>query len=461
MWLLPTRRRLQQLQLVLDRMVETGLSTPGVILVHASEFSELVDDYKALSLPKGWAILPVQAEGMAAKVQAGYEAYAASLNTWVGVFTDDMWPETPNWDRLLIDRLKGWNVISGNDLDQAPKRMESATVWSADLVKAVGYLSPPGLQHLFFDDVWERLGRATACLEFVMDVHVAHKPKTYGSNPDGTAMNIRSFHDADERRYRAWVEDEFPAAVDAVLKCAETHGIQVSRPDLRGVSLYLTTPSGEGQFDRRYVRSLMQTIDMVRSAGGKIDWGEMPYCADLSLSRNRIFGAFLRSRHTHMLMVDDDMGWQPQDVLRLLQSGYDFVGGAGPKKLFPLRFCVYSRDEHGREFPGLFNPADNSLEVTGIGTGFLMITRACAEKMAQAYSDLRFDPGEGQVEVAVFDPLILPNKTRLSDDFAFCFRWRRIGGKVHALPVIRLAHVGHHCFEGALMDAMLAEAQHG
>ena len=108
----------------------------------------------------------------------------------------------------------------------------------------------------------------------------------------------------------------------------------MDRPDLKGVSLYLGTPSGAGQFDRRYVHSLMQTVDMVRSAGGEIDWGEMPYCADLSYARDRILGAFMRSRHTHMLMIDDDMGWSPHDVLRLLNTRLDCWWGR-PKKNVP------------------------------------------------------------------------------------------------------------------------------
>lgn len=453
-WLLPTRRRLTQLQAFLNQAVATGLSTPGMILVHHAEYCELSQQYETMDLPKGWRVVTTDAEGMAAKVQ---EAYTYLPKTeWVGVLTDDQEPITPNWDTKLIAGLDGWNIVTSDDCDQAPKRMEGATVWSRDLLDAIGYLAPSGLQHLFFDDCWERLGQATGCLRWMMDVKVAHKPKTYSTRADDTGKKIHTFHNADETRFRAWVKDEFPQACEAVMKCAEAHGVHVERPDLKGISLYLATPSGAGEFDRRYVRALMQTVEMVRASGGDIDWGEMPYCADLSYARNRILGAFLRSRHTHMLMVDDDMGWQPHDVLRLLATKLDFVGGAGPKKMYPLRFCIHSRDDMGREVHGSYHEATGTIEVTGIGTGFLMVSRACVERMAAAYPELVFDPGEGQTEYALFDPLIV-NKTRYSDDFAFCWRWRKIGGQVHVLPSIKLAHIGSHCFEGALLDAMAAE----
>lgn len=457
-WVLPTRDRVAQLQAMLDQCVSTGMTTPGTILVSEGDWAINEKHYSDLQLPDGWKVMIVKSEGLAAKIQEWYTGGLGIAYRWIGLLTDDQWPITQNWDTQLISGLQGWNIITSDDCDQAPKRMEGATVWARDLIDAIGYLAPPGLNHLFFDDVWERINVATGCMKWMMDVKVAHRPKTYSNQADGTAAKVKSFHNVDEKRFRAWVHDEFPKACEAVLKCAEEHGVRVDRPDLKGVSLYLSTPSGAGEFDRRYVKSLIQTIDMVRSAGGEIDWAEMPYCADLSYARNRILGAFLRSRHTHMLMIDDDMGWSPHDVLRLIQTGLDFVGGAGPKKLYPLRFCIHSRDDQGREVHGAFHEATGTLEVTGIGTGFLLVTRACAERMVNAYPELTFDPGEGKTEYALFDPMIV-NKTRYSDDFAFCWRWRKIGGQVHVLPSVRLAHIGSHCFEGSLLDAMMAEPE--
>lgn len=441
---------------MLDQMVATGLSTPGLIIVTAKELSAGI--YDSIHLPPGWKLCPVaeRFDGMAAKVQIAYAECAVRDAAWVGVLCDDMTPLTIGWDYVLISRLNGWNAVSSDDLDQAPKRMEGATVWSRPLVDAIGYMAPPGLHHLFFDDVWEKLGQATGCLQWAMDIKVKHEPIQYSGRSDSTSDKVKSFRDKDERTFRAWMAnpDGYQAAVGRIMNLMESKGANVVRPDLSGVSLYLTTPSGDGTFDRNYVRALLQTIDKVRAAGGKIDWGEMPYCADLSLARNRIMGAFMAGPHTHMLMVDSDIGWHPDDVLRLLGTKLDFVGGAGPKKLYPLRFCIYSKDEAGRDMIGEFSDATQTLEVTGIGTGFLLISKAVGERMAQSYPDLAFDPGEGQTEYRFFDPLV-EGRQRFSDDFAFCRRWRAIGGKVHVMPSIRLRHVGAHCFEGSLLEKMM------
>lgn len=456
MWFLPSRRRLGQLQLLLHRMMATGISTPGRILVEANELAELIKEYDALQLPPDWDIVAVPAEGLAAKVQFAYEHRVFNDAKWIGLLTDDQVPITPHWDVKLVSQLTGANIVSSDDCDQAPKRMEGATVWSRALVDAVGYMAPSGLNHLYFDDVWERLGKQTGVLQWDMSVKVKHEPITYNEVRDSTADKVRSFHDEDERTYRKWVQtpDGYSAAIERIMAYLELTLGNVVRPDLKGMSLYLATPSMDGKLDHNYVRSYGQTIDKVRAAGALIDWGMMPYCADLSLARNRIFGSFLKSPHTHMLMVDADMGWNPDDVLRLMMTKLDFVGGAGPRKKRPLEFCCSMENDDGSFKDAVFDPRTQTLEVTHIGTGFLMITRVCAERIVQGYPDLIFDPGAGQIEYAVFDPLITPRRHRHADDYAFSIRWRALGGKIYVMPSIWLKHIGDHCFEGSLMDTL-------
>ena len=132
MWLLPTRRRLIQLQAFFDQAIATGISTPGVILVEMSEFDELIDEYNALRLPNGWSVASVNAEGMAAKVR---EAYAGGIcgpflrssaaTQWVGVLTDDQFPIVGflvSHDHPEQGRLPG--SVGADDPDDAARRQE-------------------------------------------------------------------------------------------------------------------------------------------------------------------------------------------------------------------------------------------------------------------------------------------------------------------------------------------------
>ena len=50
-----------------------------------------------------------------------------------------------------------------------------------------------------------------------------------------------------------------------------------------------------------------------------------------------------------------------------------------------------------------------------------------------------------------YDPV---NKTYMGEDFAFCKRWKDIGGKCHAYITDKIVHVGEHQYEGRFVDEL-------
>ena len=86
---------------------------------------------------------------------------------------------------------------------------------------------------------------------------------------------------------------------------------------------------------------------------------------------------------------------------------------------------------------------------------------AALERMVAAYPETRCMIGEGgwdapcnQNTYLLFDMPIDGNGMLLSEDFAFCRRWQRIGGKVWMLPDIELGHTGPHEFAGKISDSI-------
>jgi hypothetical protein len=54
-----------------------------------------------------------------------------------------------------------------------------------------------------------------------------------------------------------------------------------------------------------------------------------------------------------------------------------------------------------------------------------------------------------------FDCMTDPDSGRyLSEDYAFCRRWRDIGGKVFVDPQCKLAHLGQHLYRGDLAESL-------
>ena len=59
--------------------------------------------------------------------------------------------------------------------------------------------------------------------------------------------------------------------------------------------------------------------------------------------------------------------------------------------------------------------------------------------------------------VMVFDTMVEPETGQyLSEDYAFCRRWRDLGGEIWADFEARLTHVGHAAYTGSLMQALQA-----
>jgi hypothetical protein len=86
----------------------------------------------------------------------------------------------------------------------------------------------------------------------------------------------------------------------------------------------------------------------------------------------------------------------------------------------------------------------------------MLISRSCAEQIVNAYPETAFDD-DNNTEYAVFDSFIVgsaPKRRRLSEDFAFCHRWTKFGGKVWLLPEVVLQQVGPAVWGGALIQAL-------
>lgn len=226
-------------------------------------------------------------------------------------------------------------------------------------------------------------------------------------------------------------------------------------PDLSTISILFCTPTGDGKYEREFVSSIFSTMKELERLGARAQFANFPYCADLALARAKLLGTFYRSEHTHMMWIDADMGWKPQDVVRLVLHEKDYIGAAGPKKKYPLEFAANNIDEHGSPIPCIFEGTE-LIEIAEVGLAFILMSRECVSRMVNCYESLEFNGGNDTKEYALFDPIIL-NGRRLSEDFAFARRWQKIGGKIHLIPDIRLTHTGAHKFEGALSDLFTEE----
>lgn len=154
----------------------------------------------------------------------------------------------------------------------------------------------------------------------------------------------------------------------------------------------------------------------------------------LPITRDKLTKAFLDSAATHMLCVDSDIGWTPEDAQRLLDTGHDFVSG------------VYCKKTPRRELPINFtNESIGELsKAHTVPAGFLLLSRACIERMIGAYRDLQYKTDDFGYCWALWSSLYSPGVSYDGEDVAFCRRWTRVGGDIWVHRGVVLNHFGDH-----------------
>lgn len=192
-------------------------------------------------------------------------------------------------------------------------------------------------------------------------------------------------------------------------------------------------------------------------------------------ARNILAARFLKSRFSHLLFIDADIGFDAKTALRLLDADKDIATAVYPKKAFNWAAVEEKLRAGGSKgepvhMMGLdYNlnvegPCDVSgglIKVLDSATGFMLIRRGVLEHMADRYAgplscvnDLpgdRADPGYVTEYVALFDCMIDPKTRRyLSEDYAFVRRAQECGYEIWADVTAPLCHVGTHVFEGDL-----------
>ncbi len=237
----------------------------------------------------------------------------------------------------------------------------------------------------------------------------------------------------------------------------------------------VATPCFGGMVTQPYMLSVMRLISYGSSAGFNVSLSCAGYDALVSRARSMLVAAFLDdARATHLLFVDADISFEPQQVERLLRFDREFCGALYPLKsidwdLIPGRCVKYGESvgEAALSYVGTFCPdAERKQEkdfATAVyaGGGFQLIRRDALERMIAAYPETHFrqvhnlpmsgcrsDVLPSSNLFALFDCLIDEAGTYLSEDYSFCRRWRKIGGEIWLDTASRLTHTGTYQFVG-------------
>jgi hypothetical protein len=260
--------------------------------------------------------------------------------------------------------------------------------------------------------------------------------------------------------------------------------VSVSIEELRTRKIFVATPMYGGVCGGQYCKSTADLSGMAAQYGMDVRFYYLFNESLITRARNYLVDEFLRSDATHLMFIDSDIGFDPNDVIALSviadpNSDKDIVCGPYPKKCIAWEKIKRAVDkgfadknpENLEKYVGdyVFNPKegtgsialDEPVEVLEGGTGFMIIQRKALEKFAAAYPQYNYLPDHVRTEhfdgtreiMQYFQAEIDPKSKRyLSEDYWFCQKMWDIDVKTWLCPWMKLQHTGAYVFGGSLID---------
>lgn len=261
--------------------------------------------------------------------------------------------------------------------------------------------------------------------------------------------------------------------------------IKIDMEKLREQGLFVATPMYGGMCAGMFAKSCADLSTICTQYGIPLQYYYLFNESLITRARNYCCDEFMRSTSQHMMFIDSDIGFNPQDVIALmaLQANepekYDIIGGPYPKKCISWEKIKLAVDKGIADsdpnvlekFVGdyVFNPKggqqsikiDEPVEVLEIGTGFMMVTKKAMQKFQDTYPEYMYKPDhvrtehfDGSREIMMFfqaevDPI---SKRYLSEDYWFCQKAQQANIRTWFCPWMKLQHVGSYIFGGSLAD---------
>jgi hypothetical protein len=243
--------------------------------------------------------------------------------------------------------------------------------------------------------------------------------------------------------------------------------------------LVIATPCYGGLVTQNYMSSVVTLQALCIERGIAISVRLLGGDALITRARNILVAQFLADETaTHLLFIDADIGFEPDQVFDLLDADKDVAGAAYPAKRLDWPLVSAAAAAGRTNLPAStfhyvveFLEPDRITAVNGfakaryLGNGFMMIRREVFGKIAGHYPEIRFgglavtrdfDLAEDNRH-AYFDCVIDPKTGEyLSEDYTFCKRWVDMGGEIWVNMRSKLRHTGPIEFQGDLMSTFEA-----
>lgn len=256
--------------------------------------------------------------------------------------------------------------------------------------------------------------------------------------------------------------------------------------------LFILTPCYGGMCHVNYLTCLINTITLFKQLNFPL---QIEFCKNDSLisrARNNLIARSLTDpKSTHYMFIDNDISWDPFDVLKLVLADKELIGGIYPLKNYdwsklandPNYVSNLLKKKNESQLASLVTDEkmiqhnilkynvnylanileiDNNLaKVKHVATGFMLIKRELLVKMMKSFPSTKYVDDvnflreeENEFAYALFDCGVEEGHY-FSEDWLFCHRWTKMGNEIWIDVSINLTHTGIEEYSGSYISSII------
>ena len=214
--------------------------------------------------------------------------------------------------------------------------------------------------------------------------------------------------------------------------------------------VFIASPAYNGEVSSKYTESLLITGFLLSQHNIEF---QIKFINNqiITRARNMLSHLFMKGNFTHMLFIDADIAWNPQDVLNLLSHDEECVVGIYPNKRYFLKpksnqltlmpsskICV-SNETKGLHLQRLEYAA----------SGFMLLRKSALQRIQCDIEQFYLPNSSTDVSSNTnllynyFDCNVVDGQY-LTEDFYFSHLFNKNGGKIFFDKRVRLIHIGKH-----------------
>ncbi len=200
-----------------------------------------------------------------------------------------------------------------------------------------------------------------------------------------------------------------------------------------------------------YLESLEKSIPVLDAAGIQHSVAYEIGCPYISSAMATCARKALDTMPDALVFIDDDMGWTPEGLLKLIQCDKDVVGGTYRFRKEEVEYmgCLITKQDGTPigEFGGLLN-------VKWMPSGFLKVTANAINKFMKAYPELNCGPAYHPT------PDLFNHGAHegvwYGQDYAFCRNYSAKCGPIFLMPNLDIDHhQGDKVFKGNFHEFLM------